>query len=68
MRPGDAILADESGVLVLSPEEAEAIADEALARQARGLERQAQVKAGRKLGELSGATAMVLAALKDQQR
>ena len=68
VRPGDAILADESGVLVLSPEEAEAIADEALARQARGLERQAQVKAGRKLGELSGATAMVLAALKDQQR
>lgn len=68
VQPGDAILADESGVLVLRPEEAEAIADEALARQARGLERQAQVKAGKKLGDLSGATPMVLAALADQQR
>lgn len=67
VRPGDAILADESGVLVLDPAEVEAIADEALARQARGLERQAQVKAGKKLGELSGATAMVLAALKEPQ-
>jgi len=65
VRPGDAILADESGVLVLDPAEAEAIADEALARQVRGLERQAQVKAGKKLGQLSGATAMVLAALKE---
>ncbi len=65
VRPGDAILADESGVLVLQPEEVEAIADEALARQARGLARQAEVKAGKKLGDLSGATAMVLAALKD---
>ena len=65
VRPGDAILADESGVLVLDPAEAEAIADEALARQVRGLERQAQVKAGKKLGELSGATAMVFAALKE---
>jgi regulator of RNase E activity RraA len=68
VRPGDAILADESGVLVLAPEDVEAIADEALARQARGLERQAEVKAGKKLGDLSGATALVLAALKDQQR
>lgn len=66
VRPGDAILADESGVLVLQPEEVETVAAEALARQARSLERQAQVKAGKKLGDLSGATAMVLAALKDQ--
>ena len=67
VHPGDAILADESGVLVLGPAEAEAIADAALARQARGLENQARVKAGKKLGDLSGATAMVLAALEDQQ-
>lgn len=67
VRPGDAILAEESGVLVLDPAEVEAIADEALARQARGLEQQAQVKAGKKLGELSGATAMVVAALKKQR-
>ncbi len=67
VRPGDAILADESGVLALSPEEVDAIADEALARQARGLARQAEVKAGKKLGDLSGATAMVLAALKERR-
>ncbi len=65
VRPGDAILADESGVLVLQPEEVEAIAEEALTRQARGLARQAEVKADKKLGDLSGATAMVLAALKE---
>ena len=67
VRPGDAILADESGVLVLQPEEVETIAAEALARQARGLGRQAEMKAGKKLGDLSGATAMVLAALKEQR-
>jgi regulator of RNase E activity RraA len=61
--PGDVILADESGVLVLSRDEAEAEADAAIARQARGLESQDKVKAGAKLGELSGATAKVKAAL-----
>jgi regulator of RNase E activity RraA len=63
VRPGDAILADESGVLVLQPDEVAAVADAALARQARGRARQAEIKAGKKLGDLSGATALVLAAL-----
>lgn len=63
--PGDVILADESGVLVLPRDEAEAEADAAIARQARGLESQDKVKAGAKLGELSGATAKVQAALGD---
>jgi regulator of RNase E activity RraA len=63
VRPGDVILADESGVLVLGPDEAEAVADAALARQARGEANQDKVKAGAKLGELSGATKMVLDAL-----
>jgi len=61
--PGDVILADESGVLVLPRDEAEAEADAAIARQARGLESQEKVKAGAKLGDLSGATAKVKAAL-----
>lgn len=61
--PGDVILADESGVLVLPRDEAEAEADAAIARQARGLESQDRVKAGAKLGDLSGATAKVKAAL-----
>ncbi len=58
--PGDAILADESGVLVLPPDEAEAVAEAAIARQERGEQNQDKVRAGAKLGDLSGATAKVL--------
>jgi 4-hydroxy-4-methyl-2-oxoglutarate aldolase len=64
VKAGDIILADESGVLVLPPDQAEAIADAALARQERGERNQARVKAGEKLGDISGATKMVLEALK----
>ncbi|ATR22869.1 Demethylmenaquinone methyltransferase family [Roseomonas mucosa] len=61
--PGDAVLCDESGVLVLPPAEAEAEAREAITRQERGMKTQARVAAGEKLGEISGATAKVLAGL-----
>ena len=61
--PGDAVLCDESGVLVLPPSEAEAEARAAIDRQARGLASQARVAAGEKLGALSGATAKVEAGL-----
>lgn len=60
--PGDAVLCDESGVLVLGAHEAEAEAREAITRQERGLATQAKVAAGTKLGDLSGATAKVRAA------
>lgn len=63
VRAGDVILADESGVLVLPADQAEAMADDALARQDRGERSQARVKAGEKLGDISGATRMVLEAL-----
>ncbi|MFE0755489.1 RraA family protein [Inquilinus sp. NPDC058860] len=59
--PGDAILADATGVLVLPPGEAEAAADEAIAREARIAERQARAQAGQKLGDLSGASRLVAA-------
>ena len=49
--------------LVLPRAEAEAIADAAIARQERGERNQARVKAGEKLGDISGATKMVLDAL-----
>ena len=64
VRAGDIILADESGVLVLPAGEAEAIADAAIARQERGERTQGRVKAGEKLGDISGATRMVLEAMK----
>jgi regulator of RNase E activity RraA len=60
--PGDAVLCDESGVLVLPPGEAESEARAAIARQARGLTNQGRVANGEKLGALSGATEKVLAA------
>jgi regulator of RNase E activity RraA len=58
--PGDAVLCDESGVLVLPPGEAEAEAREAIQRQERGLATQSRVAKGEKLGQISGATAKVL--------
>jgi regulator of RNase E activity RraA len=58
--PGDAILCDESGVLVLPPGEAETEARAAIERQARGLLTQDRVAKGEKLGAISGATGKVL--------
>jgi 4-hydroxy-4-methyl-2-oxoglutarate aldolase len=62
--PGDVILADESGVLVLPPGEADAVADAAIARQERGERNQDRVREGEALGDISGASAMVRDAMK----
>ena len=59
--PGDAVLCDDTGVLVLPPHEAEAEARRAIETQGRGLQTQDKVAHGAKLGELSGATGKVLA-------
>ena len=59
--PGDAVLCDESGVLVLPPGEAETEARAAIERQARGLVTQDRVAKGEKLGAISGASGKVLA-------
>ena len=59
--PGDAVLCDESGVLILGSHEAEAEARQAIARQDSGVALQARVAGGAKLGELSGASVKVLA-------
>ena len=59
--PGDAVLCDDTGVLVLPPGEAEAEAHRAIETQARGLKTQDRCAKGEKLGELSGASAKVLA-------
>jgi regulator of RNase E activity RraA len=63
VKAGDVIIADESGVLVLPQGEAEAIADAAIERQKRGKRNEERVKGGEKLGDISGATKMVLEAL-----
>lgn len=62
--PGDAILADESGVLVIPAAEVRDVSQEALRRQESGVAREARVRRGEaRLGELSGAEAKVLARL-----
>jgi 4-hydroxy-4-methyl-2-oxoglutarate aldolase len=64
--PGDIVLADESGVLVLPPHEVAAVAEEALARQQRAMSRQPRILGGEKLGDVSGASRMVQEAMEAQ--
>ncbi len=61
--PGDAILADASGVVVLRPEEVRAEAAHALDLQTRLQAREATYTGGVRIGEASGATTSVLARL-----
>lgn len=62
VEPGDAVLADESGVLILKPSEAEAIARRAIEMQERELTLLERLRNGEKLPEISGATAKIEAA------
>ena len=59
VHPGDVILADESGVVVLDRDEAPQLIEAALARQAASAERMRAVNGGARLGDLSGATELV---------
>ena len=61
--PGDAVLADESGVVILKREEAEAIARRALDMQEREIKLLERIYKGEKLADISGATRMVEAAM-----
>lgn len=63
VQPGDAVLADESGILVLRPEQIEAAADRALQLQAAEKEILKRLDAGEKLPDISGATKRVLEGL-----
>lgn len=55
VNPGDAVLADESGILVIPPHEIEAIVEEGLARQAREPGILKRLAAGEKLSAITGA-------------
>ncbi|EUB99766.1 Dimethylmenaquinone methyltransferase [Rhizobium sp. CF080] len=59
IRPGDAILADESGVVVLDPSKAEAIAREAIADQEDEILLLERLRKGEFLPDISGATRLV---------
>lgn len=62
VRPGDAVLADENGVLVLPPAELPAIITRTLHMQAEELRLLKRLHAGEVLPDISGASAMVAAA------
>ena len=59
VHPGDAVLCDESGVIVLRPAQARAVAEKAIAMQQAELVLLERLRAGEKLPAISGATAMV---------
>lgn len=59
VHPGDAVIADESGVVVLPPDIAEAAADRAIAMQAAEQTLIARLRAGERMGDISGASAMI---------
>lgn len=59
--PGDLVLMDPCGVLVLPPNEAAEVLEEATARQQRANRNRGRIAAGEKLGDLSGASRMVQA-------
>lgn len=58
--PGDIVVCDESGVLVLPAEDMDEVVAWAKAKQAHGDENRRLVANGAKLGDLSGASAIVL--------
>ncbi|OYX06118.1 MAG: 4-hydroxy-4-methyl-2-oxoglutarate aldolase, partial [Rhizobiales bacterium 32-66-8] len=63
IEPGDAVLCDESGVVVLKPAAAPAVAARAIAMQEAELVLLARLRAGEKLPDITGARAMVDAKL-----
>jgi regulator of RNase E activity RraA len=66
VKPGDAVIADESGVVVLDPSEIQSTADRAIGMQELEVEFLKKIQGGARLGDLSGATKMVLEAIADE--
>lgn len=62
--PGDVVVLDNCGVIILPPDEAPEVLAEGSARQARANRNRGRIEAGEKLGDLSGASQLVAAALK----
>jgi regulator of RNase E activity RraA len=64
VQPGDVILADESGVVVIRPDQIEWVVEEAMRRQNAEPETIRRLRAGEKLHDITGAGAQVAAGLK----
>ena len=59
IEPGDAILADESGVIALRPSQAKAVAERAIGMQEAEIKLLERLRNGEKLPDISGATKFV---------
>ena len=66
VKPGDVVIADEVGVVVLEREDAEAAADRAIGMQDAEVKSRARLDAGEKLPDISGATKVLKEALAKQ--
>lgn len=66
--PGDAVLADGSGICVLPANEIEEVVAAVAARKAEGKGRLARLMAGEKLGDLNGVSAQIERALAAQKK
>lgn len=67
VRPGDVIVADECGVIVMDPADAEAAADRAIGMQEAEAKSRARLDAGERLPDISGATKVIEEALARQR-
>jgi regulator of RNase E activity RraA len=67
VNPGDVIIADECGIVVLDRAEAEAAADRAISMQEAETKSRARLDAGEKLPDISGATKVLQEALAKQK-
>jgi regulator of RNase E activity RraA len=67
VRPGDVVIADEVGIVVMDPADAEAAADRAIAMQDAEAATRARLDAGEKLPDISGASKVLADALAKQK-
>ena len=67
VNPGDAIVADECGVLVLRPADIEAAANRAIAMQEEEKTTLRRLDAGEKMPDISGVTELINAKLREEQ-
>ena len=63
VRPGDAVFADENGVLILDPADIEWAANRAIALQQDEKTTLARIDAGEKIADIVGSTALIEKAL-----
>ncbi|HVE48012.1 MAG TPA: RraA family protein [Casimicrobiaceae bacterium] len=68
VHPGDIVIADECGIVVMKRDEAEAAADRAIGMQDAEAASRARLDAGEKLPDISGATRTLQEALAKQKR